>query len=349
MLCYSYSYWGSPLPMSTSLQEHCSQALSIIATGSALPPGRIDSAMLDKKLGKATGYVERRSGIEYRFHASESASQAELAAAALHDALQRHDIDPASIDLLISASAIPYQALPCTAIHILKLAGLAPGTAGFDINSSCVSFISALQVATGLLNTGSYRRIAIVSADIASRGIDWNHEESSLIFGDGAACAIVERGNGESRVLGSLIEMYPSGSELCEIRAGGTRRNPRAGMEDDDFLFHMQGKALFRYASSIIEGYFQRLLAQCQLTLDEIATLVPHQASHLSLEHMRKRLHVSNEVLVDIYRHYGNQVAASLPFALHEATIAGRVNPGKPVMLIGTAAGLTLAGMVILP
>ncbi|MCS3430709.1 3-oxoacyl-[acyl-carrier-protein] synthase III C-terminal domain-containing protein [Klebsiella sp. BIGb0407] len=335
--------------MSTPLYSHSSQALSIIATGTALPPGKVESAMLDKKLGKAAGYVEQRSGIEYRFHASDSASQAELGAAALHNALERHAIDPDSIDLLISASAIPYQALPCTAIHILKSAGLAPGIAGFDINSSCVSFISALQVATGLLNAGSYRRIAIVSADIASRGIDWNHEESSLIFGDGAACAIVERGNGDSRVLGSLIEMYPSGSELCEIRAGGTRRNPRAGMEEQDFLFHMQGKALFRHASSIIEGYFQRLLAQCQLTLAEIATVVPHQASHLALEHMRKRLHVPNEVLVDIYRHHGNQVAASLPFALHEAMTTGRVNPGKPVMLIGTAAGLTLAGMVILP
>lgn len=335
--------------MSTSLYANSSQALSIIATGSALPPGKVESAMLDKKWGKAAGYVEQRSGIEYRFHASDSDSQAELGAAALHNALERHAIDPDSIDLLISASAIAYQALPCTAVHILKSAGLAPGTAGFDINNSCVSFISALQVAGGLLNAGNYRRIAIVSADIASRGIDWNHEESSLIFGDGAACAIVERGNGDSRVLGSLIETYPSGSELCEIRAGGTRRNPRSGMEEQDFLFHMQGKALFRQASSIIEGYFQRLLAQCQLTLADIATLVPHQASHLALEHMRKRLHVPNEVLVDIYRHHGNQVAASLPFALHEAMITGRVNPGKPVMLMGTAAGLTLAGMVILP
>lgn len=111
------------------------------------------------------------------------------------------------------------------------------GVAGFDINSSCVSFISALEVAAGLLNCGAYRRIAIVSADIASRGIDWDHEESSLIFGDGAACAIVERGDGRSGIIASLIEMYPEGSELCEIRAGGTRRNPRSGVSDSDFLF----------------------------------------------------------------------------------------------------------------
>lgn len=332
--------------------QSCSLALlplKVIATGAALPPNRVDSSTLDSLLRKPPGYVEKRSGISYRFHAADDASQAELAVAALQDAITRGRLEAQTIDLLISASAISVQALPCTAAHILKVAGLAPGTAGFDINSSCVSFISAMQVAAGLLNAGTYRRIAIVSADLASRGIDWDHEESSLIFGDGAACAIVERGDGTSGILASLVETYPEGSELCEIRAGGTRRNPRAGMSNSDFLFHMQGKKLFRQASALIEDYLDRLLAASGLTLAQIATVVPHQASHLSLEHMRKRLHVSAEVLVDIYRYHGNQVAASIPTALHAAVTSGRFNPGKPVMLIGTAAGLSLAGMVLLP
>ncbi|CAI1729204.1 3-oxoacyl-[acyl-carrier-protein] synthase III C-terminal domain-containing protein [Serratia proteamaculans] len=332
--------------------QSCSPALlplKVIATGAALPPNRVDSSTLDSLLRKPPGYVEKRSGISYRFHAADDASQAELAVAALQDAMTRGRLEAQSIDLLISASAVSVQALPCTAAHILKVAGLAPGTAGFDINSSCVSFISAMQVAAGLLNAGTYRRIAIVSADLASRGIDWDHEESSLIFGDGAACAIVERGDGTSGILASLVETYPEGSELCEIRAGGTRRNPRAGMNNSDFLFHMQGKKLFRQASALIEDYLARLLAASGLTLAQIATVVPHQASHLSLEHMRKRLHVSAEVLVDIYRYHGNQVAASIPTALHAAVTGGRFNPGKPVMLIGTAAGLSLAGMVLLP
>lgn len=77
--------------------------------------------------------------------------------------------------------------------------------------------------------------------------------------------------------------------------------------------------------------------------------MVSHQASCLSLEHMRKRLNIPATALVDIYRYYGNQVSASIPTALHEAVNSGRFMPGNPVMLIGTAAGLTLAGMVLLP
>lgn len=335
--------------MQTPKDHIALRPMRIAATGIALPEQRITSTELDIRLGKPQGYVEKRSGVAWRYHASDSASQAELAAAALHDALERHQIPPDSIDLLICASAIAVQALPYSAVHILKASRLAPGTPGFDVNSSCVSFIAALQVAAGLLQGGAYRRIAIVSADLASRGIDWQHEESSFIFGDGAACAIVEAGDGRSGILGCLTEVYPEGSALCEIRAGGTRKNPRAGMENSDFLFHMQGKPLFRLASSLIEGYFQRLLQHCRLTLDDIATVVPHQASHLSLEHMRQRLHVPTEKLVDIYRHHGNQVAASIPMALHHAFCDGRVHAGQPLLLIGTAAGLTLSGMVLLP
>lgn len=335
--------------MSSMFESKINAALKIISTGIALPANKVTSAELDSRLGKPQGYVEKRSGIGWRYHAFHDDSQAELAAQALHNALNAGLLTPSSVDLVICASAIAVQALPCSAIHILKAARMPTGVAGFDINSSCVSFISALEVAAGLLNTGAYRRIAIVSADIASRGIDWDHEESSLIFGDGAACAIVERGDGRSGIMASLIEMYPEGSELCEIRAGGTRRNPRSGMENSDFLFHMQGKALFRFASSLIDDYFARLLDKSAVTLADIATVVPHQASHLSLEHMRKRLHVPESVLIDVYRRYGNQVAASIPTALHEAAIGGRLTPGRPVMLIGTAAGLTLAGMVLLP
>lgn len=323
--------------------------LKIIATGAALPSTKVTSAELDIRLGKPAGFVEKRSGIDFRFHGSDSASQVDLAVAALRDALKRQTIAPESIDLLIYASAIPVQALPFSAAHVLKASPLKKGISSFDINTSCVSFISALQVAAGLLNTGAYRRIAIVSAELASRGIDWEHEESSIILGDGAACAIVERGDGQSGILSCLLETYPAGIDLCQIRAGGTRRNPRAGLHHSDFLFQMDGKRLFRQAAALIEGYWQRLLSSAGCCQADLATVVPHQASHVSLEHMRRRLNVPSDVLVDIYRQHGNQVSASIPTALHYAITHDRFMPGKPVALVGTAAGLTLGGMVLMP
>lgn len=321
----------------------------MISTGIALPPNKITAEQLDAKLNKPIGYSFKRSGIVHRYHADYQASQAVLAATAIKNALINNDVPASSIDLLISASAIPIQALPYSAAHILQVSSLNKTTPGLDVNVSCVSFISALHIAASLINIGSYRRIAIVSAELASRGLDWQDEESSLIFGDGAACVIVEKGDGNSGILSYLLETYTDGLDYCQIRAGGTRRNIYAGLDDHDHLFHMQGKQLFKFASSLIEPYLARLLRLSELTLTDIATVIPHQASHLSLEHMRKRLNVNSNALIDIYKYRGNQVAASIPSALHEALITDRFRPQQPAMLIGTAAGLTLGGMVIIP
>ncbi|MEW2738173.1 3-oxoacyl-[acyl-carrier-protein] synthase III C-terminal domain-containing protein [Providencia sp. PROV130] len=323
--------------------------LKIIASGVALPEHKILSSMLDEKLNKPKGFVEKHSGIEYRFHASHTDSQALLAAQAIQNTLQANHIPPSSIDMLINASAIPVQALPCSAAHILEQSNLNQGIACFDVNSSCISFITALQIAAGLLATSAYQRIVIVSADIASRGIDWRDKESSLIFGDGAACVVVEKGDGNSGIISYTHTTHTAGIDFCEIRAGGTRCNPRSGMTDDDFLFHMQGKKLFRLASSLIEDFMQQVFNESGLQLKQIGTVIPHQASHLSLEHMRQRVGVTTEQLVDIYKHRGNQVAASIPSALHEAIITGRFYEKPSAMLIGTAAGLALCAMVLVP
>lgn len=321
--------------------------LQLIATGKALPKECVTSAELDRRLGHRPGFVEQRSGVTQRHHAGAGESQSELGALALRDALARGAIAPDSIDLLISASGVQEQALPCTAARILQHAGLAEGTPGFDVGASCLSFLAAMQTAAGLLNGGAYRRIAIVASDLASRGIDWSQPEASFIFGDGAAAAIVEAGGGTTGITACRIETYPAGREFCEIRAGGTRRNPRSGVDDADFLFHMDGRRVFRMASGLFQGFLQRLFDQGGLSMADIHTVVPHQASHLSMTHIRDRLGVPPESLIDIYANHGNQVAASMPTALHEAVVTGRLGPGRLALLLGTGAGLTLGGMVL--
>jgi len=322
-------------------------ALELIATGKALPKQCVTSAELDRRLGHPPGFVERRSGVAQRYYVSAAESQSALGAQALRDALARGGIAPDSIDLLISASGVQEQALPNTAARILHHAGLPAGTPGYDVGASCLSFLCALQVASGLLHTGAYRRIAIVAADLASRGIDWSQPEASLIFGDGAAAVIVEAGRASAGIAACRFETHPAGRTFCEIRAGGTRRNPRVGVDASDFLFHMEGKRIFRLASELIESFLQRLLEQNGISIDDIDVVVPHQASHLAMAHIRQRLGVPAASVIDIYAQHGNQVAASMPTALHEAVITGLATPGRQMLLLGSGAGLMLGGMVL--
>ena len=321
--------------------------IRILCTGKALPSRRVSSDDLDRMFSREVGFSRRKSGVDYRYYADDIETQSGLAAAALRHACKRGQIAPRSIDLLISASGVAEQALPSTASRIIEPAGLPAGSAAFDVNASCLSFVASLQVAATLLASGTYRRIAIVASDLPSRGIDWDDPESSLIFGDGAAAVIVERGDESAGIVAFRMETYPAGNALCEIRAGGTRRNPRVGAEPADYLFRMDGKRVFRLASTVMGGFLENLLGNRDLTEHNIDIVIPHQASHLAMAHMRKRLGVRPDSLIDIYAQHGNQVAASIPTALHEAIEQGRFKQGTRALLIGTAAGFTVGGAIL--
>ncbi|HSW05652.1 3-oxoacyl-[acyl-carrier-protein] synthase III C-terminal domain-containing protein [Aquabacterium sp.] len=324
--------------------------LALLATGKALPSRCVSSAALDLQFGHAPGYVLHKSGIHQRHYASATENQAELAAAALRDAMARGGIRPGSIDLLLSTSGVPDQALPAMSCRILEPAGLAAGTPAFDVNASCLGFLAALQMAAGLLASGAYKRIAITACDLASRGIDWADPEASLIFGDGAAAVIIEAGQpgtSEQGILMQRFETHPAGKHMCQVRAGGTARNPRNGVVPQDYLFAMQGRAVFKFVAGLLDGFVQRLFSGSGRGLDDIDLIVPHQASHLSMQHLRKRLNVPLSRVMDIYASHGNQVCASIPTALHEALDSGRARRGSRVLMLGSAAGVTLGGMVL--
>ncbi len=304
-------------------------------------------------MGQPAGTTFKRSGVRVRHIASQHETQSALGAAALADALRNASLGVASIDLLISACGVPEQALPSTACFIAHQAGLPHGTPAFDVNASCLSFLAGLRVAAGLLASGGYRRIALVSCDLASRGVDWSDPEASLIFGDGAAAVILEpgtaqQGTRQQGIKAFKLETYTEGRRYCEIRAGGTQRNPRMGVEPQDFLFKMDGKAVFKLAAKVVPPFLTDLMRQLpDGGVDSIDIVVPHQASHLAMAHMAKKLGLDAAKIIDIYATHGNQVAASLPTALHEAVVTGRAKPGSRVLMMGTAAGLTVGGLVL--
>jgi len=321
--------------------------LHIVSTGTALPALQVSAADIDAMHAFTPGYALKKGGVRQRRFATNTDSQSALAAEAVHNALKRAQLPASGLDLIISACAIQEQALPATACAIAARLDLAPGTPAFDVNASCLGFLAALRVAAGLLNTGGFRRIAVVAADLASRGLNWSDPESSVIFGDGAAAAIVERGDGSAGIESFKMATYPEGRHFCEVRAGGTRRNPCVGVDATDHLFRMDGKAVFKLAARVVPDFVSELMAESGHTLDSMDAVVPHQASHLAMSHIMKLLKLPPERLVNIYENNGNQVSASIPCALHAAYGSGQAAPGKRILILGTAGGLTVGGMVI--
>ena len=165
--------------------------LSILGTGHALPQKIMTSAELDTRLQLAPGTVERLSGVHTRHFARANDTAAKLAAQAARQAMQAAQLEWDEIDCLVAASGTMDQGMPSNAALIHRELGLSSfGIPAFDINASCLGFITALDVLSWSIAAGQYRRVLVVAADLASYGLDWKILESSTIFGDGAACVL---------------------------------------------------------------------------------------------------------------------------------------------------------------
>lgn len=327
------------------------RGIRICGTGVAVPEQVLTSEEIDRRFGLPVGTVFKRYGVRSR-HRTVHESAASLAARACEAALAQANMRWSDIDCLVAASATMDQALPYNAALILATLGeRANRIAAFDVGASCLSFLVALDTLSYLVESGRYRNVMIVSADIATFSLDWSTLGESAIFGDGAAAAIIRKSaQGEpSAILASRIETYPEGANYCYIKAGGSRYHPRRLSESIDplSLFHMDGPRLFRTVSRELPRFVTQLMDGAGLTLDALRVVVPHQASRLALDHLARRLHIEAARVVDILADSGNQVAASLPSALHHAIAADRLERGDPIMLIGTGAGLTIGGTVM--
>lgn len=289
-------------------------------------------------------YLPQAEAGRARAQAAETTSA--MAATAAAAALAESGWQPTDLDVLIGASSVMEQPIPGTAAMIGHRLG-ADGTAAFDVNATCLSALVALDLAITGVCAGRWQRVLIAGADLPSRAIDPDDAELAAIFGDGAAAMAV--GPGGQELLASRFETHGGFADLCAIEAGGTRLDPRA--DPEAFLaatrFRMAGPALYRATARLFPPFLTRLLAAAGVTAGDLDLVVPHQASRPALDHLRRLLGVERERIVDIFDAHGNQVASSLPHALHLARQSGRLHPGMTVLLVGSAAGLSLGGMVI--
>jgi len=270
-----------------------------------------------------------------------------MAAQAVSRALDAAGMGVDDLDALIVATVVPEQPMPTTAVLTLRELGARGGrTEAFDVNSSCLGFLTGVEIAASALAVGRWETVAVVATEVASKGLDHTDVEASALFGDGAAAAVLVR-DPASAVLGLRFGHWPEAAESSTIAAGGTRWNVRTPPPDERaYLFAMDGPALLRATMRHLPRFLAGLAEQTGFGLDEADLVVPHQASAAGLR-LLGRLGVPEERVMDILADHGNQVAASVPTALHHAVTTGRLTRGDRVVLLGSGAGLGLGAVVL--
>ncbi|WCE05687.1 3-oxoacyl-[acyl-carrier-protein] synthase III C-terminal domain-containing protein [Pseudoxanthomonas sp. JBR18] len=323
----------------------------IISSGIYVPRERVDSSRFDQSLGKPAGWTQRHMGMTERPHAGPGETSSWMGAQAARQALGSAGLEANQVDVVISACGVMEQALPCTAALIHRELGLAgSGIGAFDVNASCLSFLSALDLASLAIAGGRYRRVLIVSSEVATAGLNWDDPDTAPLFGDGAAAVVLEAdATGRSAVLAAHLQTFSEGADHCRVRAGGTRL--RVADDPQAYLaaarFEMAGKPTYRLAAQKLPKFIDGLLQRAGVALGELRCIVPHQASSKALRHLERALGLPSALLVRILDTHGNQMAASIPTALHHALSAGRVRRGDTIALVGSGAGLSLGGVVL--
>ena len=321
----------------------------IAGIGAYLPSRVVTNDELEAALGLGAGWIEERTGVRERRRCN-GESAAFMAAAAARQALVMAGLTPDDLTAIIGASSTPQQAIPCTAVFVQRELGAPEGRAAcFDVNATCLSFLAAFDVAARLVASGAHQHVLVFSSESSAHSLNPREPESAVLFGDAAAAVVVSH----ARETGSALHVtqlhtWHSGAELSQIEGGGTLHHPNDPQTTTAHnLFAMRGPQLFRKAAPLLLPFMDDLCTSAGWSREEIAAVVPHQASRHGIELGWKMLGFrENQIVVNLATR-GNCIAASMPLALAEAVADERVRRGDRVLLFGLAAGLSLGGAAI--
>jgi 3-oxoacyl-[acyl-carrier-protein] synthase-3 len=269
----------------------------------------------------------------------------DLAYVAAMRALAAAGLDPTEVELIAFGSCSYDDQVPNQASGLQDRLG-ARRAAAMDINTACTSFLYALSSASAMIRTGVVRNAVVVGGELISAFMDWENRGVAVLFGDGCAAVVLQASEHEEGVLAEKLGCDSDARQTLVVEGMGTRYADFTRIYGKtDWIF--EGQEIFKRAVLGMSGACQNVLERRQLTADDVALVVPHQANLRIIEAVAKRAGVPMErVFVNVQR-YGNMSAATVPVALVEALEEGRVQPNATLLLTAFGAGLTFCAHVV--
>ena len=277
-----------------------------------------------------------------RYRISGEEKQISLTVSACEKALENANITVNDIDCIVSASAVGIQPIPCMAALIHEKIAKGTSIPALDINTTCTSFMTALDTMSYLLEAGRYKRILIFSCDVASRALNPKQKESFQLFSDGAVAFVIEKTDKEIGVIDAMQKTWSEGAHSTEIRGGLSNLHPENYSEEtkEEFMFDMNGKTVLSLSMKKIPEMMKEFLENNDMKISDIDMVVPHQAS-VAMPIVMEKLGVTEDRFINEVKEFGNMVSASVPLALAHGLENRKIKKGDTILLIGTAAGLT--------
>lgn len=319
---------------------------SITGVASYVPDYILGNDELEKMVDTTNEWIMSRCGVsERRILKDKDKATAFMAAEAAKKILIKKNISPLDIELIIVATVTPDYQYPATANIVADMIG-ATNAWGFDIQAACSSFLFALQTASKFIETGTHKKILVIGSDKMSSIVDYTCRKTSILFGDGAGAVLLEPSIDFTGIIDAKLYTDGSGKKYLYQPAGGSLMP--ASIEtvtNKQHFVEMDGKAVFKIAVVKMAEVAAEMMERNNLSSDDIAFLVPHQANKRIIEATANRMGISMEkVMLNIHK-YGNTTSATLPLCLAEWE--HQLKKGDNLILTTFGAGFTWGGMFI--
>lgn len=323
----------------------------IAGMGHHVPERVVTNDDLKQWMDTSDEWIHQRTGIRERRWVDGNVGATDLAEPAARAALAEAGLEAKDLDLIIFATLSPDINFPGSSCLLQARLGI-PGVATLDIRNQCTGFIYGLATADAFIRSGMMKNVLVVGGEVHSSGLDLSTRgrDVTVLFGDGAGAAVLTATDGERRILDSELHADGRYAEILMVEAPASRNIPRLTDEMIERGAHfpkMDGKAVFKHAVERLPEVTRSILGRNGLTLDDVKLLVPHQANMRINEMVTRQLGFPPERVVHNIQRYGNTTAASIPIALHEAALEGRIQPGEIALLVAFGAGLTWGATLV--
>ncbi|WP_153801089.1 beta-ketoacyl-ACP synthase III [Foetidibacter luteolus] len=313
---------------------------AITSIGGYVPEYRLTNFELEKMVDTNDEWIRTRTGIsERRILKGEGLATSDMIVPAIQEILQKKNLDPKEIDCIICATVTPDMVFPATANIVADKIG-ATNAWGFDLSAACSGFLYGLTTGAGFIESGRYKKVIVAGGDKMSAIIDYTDRNTCVIFGDGAGAVLLEANDEGLGVLDSILKSDGSGRNYLNMKAGGSLKP--ASIETvtaREHYAYQEGKTVFKFAVKGMADVSAQIMERNNLTADDIAWLVPHQANLRIIDATASRMGLPSEkVMVNIQR-YGNTTAGTIPLCLWDWE--KQLNKGDNIVLAAFGGGFT--------
>jgi 3-oxoacyl-[acyl-carrier-protein] synthase-3 len=313
---------------------------AITTVASHLPEYVLTNKELETMVDTTDEWITTRTGIkERRILKGEGKGVTEMAKVAVEKLLEKRGIGPEEIDLVIFCSVTPDKIFPASANIVSAKVGMS-NAFGYDLNAACSGFIYGLVTGSKFIESGSHKKVVVIGADKMSAIIDYTDRQTCIIFGDGAGAVLLEPNEEGMGIQDSILRSDGNGEQYLHQVAGGSEYPPTEDtVAKRQHYVHQEGKTVFKFAVSNMADVSYEIMERNNLTPDDVAWLVPHQANLRIIDATANRMGVGKDkVMINIDK-YGNTTNGTIPLCLSDWE--AKLHKGDNIILSAFGGGFT--------